>query len=233
MSYRIYLRQMSKKKIKKIRDCSSMEQIANRLKLDFSDKYLNNFDVAKKELHEFGGCVEWTEHVKNNFSERIFKNEQVQKKFDGDFFILKKEGLRYIIEQYNKKMQLFSSRMEAKANLIKAVATEDEKLFNEQLELLQGDFNISDLDYLLKKDFKSSVIKNKDEIVKNISSLLIFHLKGEVREYRENELSRVLDDKTNNFTLTYSWKIDKNLLELINIYKNFDYKKRELIIIGY
>lgn len=59
------------------------------------------------------------------------------------------------------------------------------------------------------------------------------NLISEIGDFRE--INHFIDDfeSTNPYSLTRTWKKDKTILELVNIYKNFDFKNNELVIYGY
>ena len=111
---------------------------------------------------------------------------------------------------------------------------------NEQYEL---DFFLKSEEEILKKDKKFIEYKafeecfvDEEELQKTKLLLLGYlqsNLISEIGDFRE--INHFIDDfeSTNPYSLTRTWKKDKTILELVNIYKNFDFKNNELVIYGY
>jgi len=249
MGYRIYLGAISNKKLNKIKNVSSSEElykINNNILNDDYDKedcYCGVYNVVDEEhLHEFGKYIEWTEELKNKYSKKIFKNKEFNKEYteEHDFFIINKDGLKYIIEDmandmttYYKKISMYFDIYEILNK--KEFSNQDKEDFDKIILDLKSnryyhyDFDIDTLEKLLEDEKEIQYIKNK------IHNEIYFHFKDQIREFdnKYENLKCYNLDETKKYKITNSWYKDKGLLELVHILKTFDFKHNKLVIYGY
>ncbi len=233
----------------------------NLSKIDKDDEFETYTFVGNipndKHIQEFGKYVDFVDLLKDKYSKPIFLNERFNEDItkEHDLFIVDKEALKAIANDLRNDMFVYLTKLNAFTNLLKILVTKnyEEELYinsldtifkngfnNEQYEL---DFFLKSEEEILKKDKKFIEYKAFEECflyeeeLQKTKLLLLGYLQSnlvsEIGDFKETY--HFIDDfeSTNPYSLTRCWKKDKTILELVNIYKNFDFENNELIIYGY
>lgn len=259
MGYRIYLGHISNDRFEKIKDVSSYKElfpllVDNGEKVTFDEDYIGVYDISEGYLHEFGKYIDWTEELKLECSENVFSNNDFNDYVtqEHDFFIINKKGLEHIISEYNKEMNQFYTIHYALSNLLmfltdlrldENIKKRYKEIHKEVWEIINSDnymYLKYDFDDFLSMDFEDFYLeqnKNKiSQIIIDIVAKQNSYFGGQLAEYKNafNGTSRQHYDLSNDkLSLTNSWKKDLNILELVNIYKDFDWDNKKMLIYGY
>ena len=247
MGYRIYLGRITKKELKEIENISSTKELWEyynpNKEHDPEDDYVGGYDLGDNYLHEFGKYIEWTSELREECSEDIFKNEELNKYMtqENDLFLINKKGLEYIIEEYFNEMKDFYTEKKHLAELQLILLKQQENIERAKEIYVEAYKYISQTRYT-KYDFEELscysyeelwLVENTNKrfsILENISKKFYDYFHCEQSDYKWKFYNL---DESNPFKITNSCKKDKNILELVHIYKTFDFEKNSLMIYGY
>lgn len=241
MGYRIYLGSISKQKLKLIKNVTSKYELAKIIKGDSVDKddcHCGPYDIVDEDLHSFGKYIEWTEDLRIQFSKQIFKDKVFNDDYDYDFFIINKNGLKYIIEDYAKDLVTYYKKQDMLFQLY--VILNKNNPSKEEIE------KFYDLVYKLEKEFYTDLMFSTYESIKEnehqlerfrdmVENEISMNFKWEISEFgnaRDSIKCYNLDDNK-PMNISSSWFKNKAIFNLVHIYKSFNFKKNELVIYGY
>lgn len=261
MGYRIYLGQISNDRYEKIKNVKNYKQLfpilkGNLKEVTFDEEYIGVYDISEGYLHEFGKYIDWTEDLLNKCSENVFLNKDFNDYVtqEHDFFIINKLGLEHIINEYNLEMGKYYNIQYALSNLLMFLTDtkkdRSDNIIKQYKEIHKNCWNIIneddfmylkyDLKEFLDLSFEDFFNSDKKEIIDQIIIDIVAkqnsYFGSQYAEYRNafNENDRKhYDLSENKLKLTHSWKKDLNILELVNIYKDFDWNNNKMLIYGY
>lgn len=238
MGYRIYLGSISNKKLKQISKIQSRaelyEIVHNKKPIDEDDVYCGAYDIVDKELHGFGKYIQWVNQL-DNYSSPVFKDNEMNDYYaeDSDFFLINKDGLKFIIETINKDVEILLTINQHLYVLLEALlenTTESKATYFEYASKLKELDKSTYIQYDLDNEniFEDEKARNKK--ILTMVSVFKCNIDWELDEYRFGMLN--LDDN-NKFNITKSWFKSNVVLELAHILKTFDFKHNKLVIYGY
>lgn len=247
MGYNIYLCYETNERLEKLKKISNHAELHNFLfnnkEYDKDDCYISLHDYNFKKLYDFGKYIEWTEKLNK---ENIFENEEFNKYVsnESDFFIINKNGLEYIIEDYHKDMEKYYLQKWALSSFLEILINKDKTqtqrwvnacdvIYNDK-EYNKFKFDL-DLNHTLEELFKENNENYKniiDKSIKYLSNNISSYFRISLEEYqrKNNPFYNLNEDQ--KFSITNSWNKDKVILELVHIYKTFDFQNNKLIIYG-
>lgn len=254
MGYRIHLGSISNKRLRELKKVTSSKELFKVVypdkEYDSKNDYVGVYDMcSEKNIHEFGKYIEWTEELQKKYSKPIFSNKEFNKTItkENDFFIINKEGLKYIIEDLANDTKSYYSTMWALSTFLDILITRDtdatEKWANACNIIYSKDDSYNahkwalDLDHDLAEIFSGKEVYEKiiKQSIDYLSSQLNSYFKSELHEY-QTEHKHVafynLDEKK-PLCITNSWRKDKAIMELAHIYKTFNFRSNKLVVYGY
>ena len=250
MGYRYYIGSISNKKfkdIKRVENYNDLQFKINPNKILKDDDYIGVYDIVEETMSELGSDTCYISKMSKTLKKDIFLNKEFNKIVTSghDFFSINKEGLIYIIDSLEIEVKKYYQRKWALTIFLEVLLTKDieeikylKKEFVKACEYIftkeynRYKYDLTDLNNqiedLLNKDFETIKLK----YIKYISQELSTYFSQELYDYSDNyKFYDTNEDKP--FKITSSWKIDKNILELVHILKTFNFKKNKLIIYGY
>jgi len=256
MGYRIYLGTLSHKTKEHIKNVSSYKELYTKLKevnhpLKYDDEpHVGVYEIVEDTIHEFGKYIEWTEELQRKCTKQVFLNKEFNKEVneEHDFFIINKDGLVMIMDEYAQDMRSFYEEKWALSQLqyILTIAEEGKDGLKEDWKKIRD--TILKPGSYLKYDYEDifeiplseiAAEKNKKEvtsIIRKIAGDFQGYFRGEMGEYhsyrgKNQNITDLREERPYN--ITTSWKKDKGILELAHIFKTFDWENGDLIIYGY
>lgn len=221
MGYRNYLGSMPKREYNKIKSLTEQEVYDfYELKSEFPGEkpYKGVYQFGPK-LHELGAYVDFEKPKKH--IKPFFKNKETQKVWgkEHDFFVVTPEFLKHIIEHYRSKVE------KNYRDMILPLFPNHNGLHAPQGSLMREvktnySFNESTYEF----DFSKITIEEQTAIFN-----IIQHVKGFALEW----MHLTPFNLENGDSITTSWKYEYNILELVRIYKHFDWKRNVMIYYGY
>jgi len=219
MGYRNYIALLPKKEYEKIKNFTKKELYAYK-KEDSEDGHVGVYDITKEALYELGKYCEFGD---KKFYKPVFLNKKLQEYYtqDGDFYIVEKEFLEHIIEDYTKKVKSYYGEMltpffEENGRKPKGFLNSKKKIYNEDLTS-EYRFNLNKITY-----------KEENAIAK-----MIEHISGMSDEWGVKSFEMLPYNLKRGEAVTTSWKYEYGIFELVRIYKAFDWKKNLMIYYGY
>lgn len=212
MGYRNYIASIPKKEYDKIKNFTK-EKLYKYKKESLKDGYVGVYNVAHNTLYELG---KYCEFGGKEFFKPVFKNKKLQKEFteEHDFYIVGREFLAHIIEDYNKKIQSYYNEM-----VMPFLGAKD---YQASEFLNSAKYNYSNDSYTL--DFSKITDEQQTQLVKMIEH---------VRSMRTEWVQLTPYNLEKGDTVTQSWKYEYAVFELVRIYKTFDWKNNIMIYYGY
>lgn len=252
MSYRYYIGAISNKRfkdIKRVKNYNDLQFKINPNKILKDDDYIGVYDIVEETISELGSDGCYISKMSKTLKKDIFLNKEFNKIVTSghDFFSINKEGLIYIIDSLEIEVKKYYQRKWALTIFLNLLSIKD----IDELKYIENDFkkacfiifnseynrykyDLKDLNLELKELFKiiQNNIKLKEDVLIYITQEISQYFKEELYDYSDNY--KFYDtNESKPFKITSSWKIDKNILELVHILKTFNFKKNKLIIYGY
>jgi hypothetical protein len=221
MGYRNYIAYIPKKEYDKIKYFNKQDLYKYK-KQDIEDGYVGVYDVAYNSLYELGKYVEFGD---KKYYSPVFLNNELQEYFENehDFYIVKKEFLEMIINNYKEKIKKYYNKMINPFFGNKNSFIEKEKCSNFLNSIKTTDYR-SDGENDVDFDFTKIT---QDE--KNALWSMIEHIKSMRNEWVLLNPFRL----EKGIEITTSWKYEYGIFELVRIYKYFDWDNNIMIYYGY
>lgn len=224
MGYRNYIGVMPKREYNKIKSLTA-QQIYDYydLKSDFEgeEPYKGVYEFGK-ELYNFGKYVDFSPPKKS--MRPFFKKKETQSRWgdECDFYIVTKEFLAYIIDNYKDRVKKYYNDMLIPF-LGKRESIVDCEKPTEFLNSIKKEYGYKNDKYT----FDFSKITDEEQTA-------LFKIIDHVRSMRtEWTVLTLFDLEDGRDEITTSWKYEYGIFELVRIYKSFDWKKNVMIYYGY
>lgn len=209
MGYRTYIACISKRDYNKIKSLTYDEIIKHFVpnSTDPEEEHVGPYDIGKS-LYEFGKYTDFQPPKGSTLP--FFKKKDVKKRYgDYDLKTVTPEFLKYVIGTYEDRVKKNYNNM----NLISFTNTEfiKSRKINWKTEWVEYDFSLINSD-------EAKIISN---MIEHINSFKFEWLNDSPINLGVSE------------PITYSWKYEYSIFELVNIYNNFDWKKNIMFYYGY
>lgn len=226
MGYRTYIAEMPKREYNKIKSMNKDDlvkfydiEIDGEADNDYESWYKGVYEYGK-DLYCFGKYTDFEPPKKS--MKPFFKNKDLMKRYEGyDFYIVTPEFLEYLIEYY-------SSLVEKNYNdLLNPLLGEQTDIFTRETP--------SEFMKSVKTEYKYPKDKHSFDFSKitDEEQTAIFNLIQYTRSNRFEWLNDRPYDLKSGTEITSSWKYEYAVFELVNIYKNFDWKRKVMMFIGW
>lgn len=209
MGYRNYLGSLSKKEYNKIKSFTIQELFAYKgetFNEDFSEGWVGPYNVVTTVHHELGKYVD---RFPKEYFKPVFKNKATQKHFTGDhdFYIVEKEFVKLLIDNYTEKVREYYKDM---------LGT-----------FFEG--RVSKSEFMKKKENPMT-----EEELGGVY-LLIDHVRSMAIEWGVTGfLDEMVPYSLNpDRELVSSWKYEYAIFNLVLLYRTFDWKRNIMVYYGY
>lgn len=234
MGYRLNLTKISNKDysaFQKINNNENLKQIIKQKTInDDEDRFFPVYEIFKS-IYCLGENLDFLTELREKYSQNFFNQEYnkiFSEYYDEDLFILKKEGLNFIINEY---FNIIKKQKTKNFYYSKILALLNSKEYEEINDLIKEVLKNNEFDKikLFVKEF-TPTDENIEKLTYYLSSYLysLFNYDYDEMLYLKNDI--YLKD---NYILTNSIIYERDIYNLIYIYKTFNEKKEKLVIYGY
>jgi len=228
MGYRNYIASIPKREYNKIKSLTEKEMydFYKTPSLDGEGTYKGVYTFGKA-LFNFGKYTEFNPPKKS--MKHFFKKKELQETYsENEFYVVNKEFLAYLIENYTNKIKAYYKEM------LSPFFTEDKTHETyvdykpkEFLNSIKTEYGFPDNKY--KFDFSKITDDEQTAFFK-----IIEHIRSFASEWGINTPFDMLPyNLERKDEITTSWKFEYEIFELVRIYKSFDWKRNVMFYYGY
>lgn len=219
MGYRTYIAEISKEEHNRIKDFTEQQLYEDNG--ETPDGYVSIRAIHNdSDLYEFG---KYTDFDMKKYGKEFFTKKACQDLFkvDYDFYIVGKDFLESVIDEYHSRVKNYY------LDMLNPFFQEENRV---RLEFLEDVERGHDEDYkdTYKFDFTKITDKQQTSLYKIIEHTI--SMGGEWGAKSWNDSKPFILDKGDE--VTNSWKYEYVIFELVRIYKTFDFDNKLLLFCG-
>jgi hypothetical protein len=208
MGYRNYIGSISKREYNKIKKLTVPEIFHYKGKVYDEEDWIGPYEIVEKEHFELGKYVD---EFPGKLFKPFFKNKETNGKYssDGEFYVVEKEFLLAVIERYRDGIRSDYKRLldpffESKGKIKAAFLSKKENpITDEELTAI----------YLL------------------VDKVRMFGLEWGVTGWFPDQVPYNAQEGSEE--TVSSWKYEYAIFQLVQLYNNFDWKRRVMVYYGY